>query len=57
MRLPEAVRLPEHTRVYVVVPGIEAMGQLHVRSPRLARPEQAAHFVKEVVEEEYNAIL
>jgi hypothetical protein len=45
-------RLPDKTRVYVVVPETEAASApAYIRSPRLARPEQAALFVKEVVED------
>jgi hypothetical protein len=51
IRFLEAVRLPEHSRVYVVVPGIEEASPYHVRSPRLVHPERAADFTKEVVEE------
>lgn len=49
VKLPETVHLPEHARVYVVVPGVEEAPQFHIRSPRLARPEQASEFVKEVI--------
>ena len=52
IRLAGDERLPEKTRVYVVVPEAEAAPALaYIRSPRLARPEQAALFVKEVVED------
>jgi hypothetical protein len=50
IRLSEPVRLPEKARVFVVVPGAEDRSRVHIRSPRLARPEQAADFVLEVVE-------
>jgi hypothetical protein len=42
VKLPEAVRLPEGARVYVVVPGVEEVPCLHIRSPRLALRERAA---------------
>jgi hypothetical protein len=51
IRLSEAVRLPEHAKVYVVVPGVEEVPQFHIVSPRLTRPELAVDFVKEVTEE------
>ena len=54
VRLLEAVRLPENAKVYVVVPDVEAPRH-HVRSPRLARPEQVADFAMEVLEDEPNA--
>jgi len=50
IRLTTKVRLPEKTRVYVVVPDFEAKRVVHVVSPRLAHPEQAADFVKQVVD-------
>ena len=55
VKLPETVRLPEHSRVYVVVPQAEEVP--HIRSPRLAQPEQASAFVKEVIEEGQDARL
>jgi hypothetical protein len=55
VRLLEAVRLPEHTRVYVVVPDVEDAPRHHVRSPRLAHPEQASDFVMEVLKDEPDA--
>jgi hypothetical protein len=51
VKLPEAVHLPEHTEVFVVVPGVDAATGLHIRSPRLVHPEDAARFVMEVTEE------
>ncbi|MFO0889219.1 MAG: hypothetical protein U0790_08775 [Isosphaeraceae bacterium] len=57
IRLPEAVRLPEHAKVYVVVPGVEEVPQFRIVSPRLARPELAPDFVKEVTEEPRDAAL
>ena len=51
VRLRDDVTLPEHTRVYVVIPDQEATAaQAHVYSPRLARPKQASAFAKEVIE-------
>ncbi len=49
IRLPGSVHLPEKTRVYVVIPGVPSAA--YVGSPRLARPEQAADFEKEIIEE------
>jgi hypothetical protein len=42
IRLEPSIVLPENTRVYVVVPGIEVVEVGHIFSPRLAYPEQAA---------------
>jgi hypothetical protein len=51
IRLSEKIDLPEKTRVYVIIPGVEMAKVPHVYSPRLAHPEQAVDFRKEVVEE------
>jgi hypothetical protein len=50
IRLRENVQLPEDTEVYVVIPDFEPLPRARVPSPRLVRPEQAADFVKQVVE-------
>ena len=50
IRLPNNVRLPDQTKVYVVVPGVEVEQVVRIASPRLARREQAADFVLEIVE-------
>ncbi|HQU46188.1 MAG TPA: hypothetical protein VNH11_18350 [Pirellulales bacterium] len=55
VRLPADVRLPENAKVYVVVPGVEERTTLYMGSPRLARPEQAADFEKEVLVESPDA--
>ena len=48
IRLRDKVALPEHTKVYVVIPDVEALA--HTYSPRLVRPEQARDFTKQVIE-------
>jgi hypothetical protein len=50
IRLLENVRLPDYTRVYVVIAENKAPHPTHVYSPRLAHPEQAGDFVKQVTE-------
>jgi hypothetical protein len=50
IRLKENVRLPEKTKVYVVVPDFEPKPVAYIASPRLAHPEQAVDFQKEVIE-------
>jgi hypothetical protein len=50
IRLEDGVRLPENTRVYVLVPGVQVTPTAQLRSPRLAHPEQAADFTMEIVE-------
>lgn len=48
IRLHGDVKLPEHARVYVVVPEFETTRASHVYSPRLAHPDHAGDFTKEV---------
>ncbi|HUT90862.1 MAG TPA: hypothetical protein VMY37_15260 [Thermoguttaceae bacterium] len=58
VRLPAGVTLPEKAKVYVVIPGVfdmEVQPVVKIASPRLVHPEQAADFVKEVVEEKTDA--
>jgi hypothetical protein len=50
IRLDDHVTLPEHTKVYVVIPDAEITPQAHVYSPRLAHPEQAIDFAKQIIE-------
>ena len=57
IRLPAAVRLPENTRVYVVIPDVEVQPVAYIGSPRLVYPEQAVDFQKEVIEEPSDADL
>ena len=51
IRLKTDVHLPDKTKVYVVVPGIEIERVAHIFTPRLAHPEQAVDFEMEIVEE------
>jgi hypothetical protein len=55
IRLKPEVRLPDKTKVYVLVPDIQIEEVARVISPRLARREQAADFVMEVAEEALDA--
>jgi len=55
IRLKTDVRLPEKTKVYVVVPDIQIERRAHVFSPRLTHPEQAADFEMQVIEESPDA--
>jgi hypothetical protein len=50
IRLPDGVKVPDHTKVYVVIPDVEGAPQARMYSPRLGHPEQAAEFAKEIVE-------
>lgn len=51
IRLPATVRLPERTKVYVIIPDVEVQAVAYIGSPRLVHPEQATDFQKEVLEE------
>ena len=57
IRLLATVRLPERTRVYVVIPDVEIQPVAYIGSPRLVHPEQAADFQKEVIAEPSDADL
>jgi len=48
IRLLDNVQLPENTRVYIVVAEDAALQPVHMRSPRLANPEQVDDFLKQV---------
>lgn len=50
IRLREPVSLAENTRVYVIVADMPAGPLPRIRSPRLAHPEQAGDFRKQVLE-------
>ena len=49
VRLPTDLHLPDQTKVYVVVPDVETEQTASIPSPRLAHPEQAGDFEKEVI--------
>jgi hypothetical protein len=51
IRLKTNMRLPDKTKVYVVVPGIQIEQVVHIVTPRLAHPEQAIDFKMEITEE------
>ena len=57
IRLPSSIRLPEKAKVYVLIPDVSMPSASYIGSPRLAHPEQAADFQKEVVEESSDASL
>ena len=50
IRLRDHVVLPDHAKVYVVIPDAETAPLPRVYSPRLVHPEQAADFTKQVIE-------
>ena len=57
IRLKDDIRLPEKTKVYVIVPDIQIKRGARIFSPRLARPDQAVDFEMEVLEESSDARL
>ena len=57
IRLRDGVTLPEHTKVYVVIPDFEPSPQAQVHSPHLVHPEQAADFAKKFTKVDADAEL
>jgi hypothetical protein len=57
IKLNSDVRLPEHMKVYVVVPDMKIEEPVHLFSPRLKNPGQAEDFKMEVIEESSDASL
>ncbi len=57
IRIAPDVHLPDKTKVYVVIPGIQIERIAHIFTPRLAHPEQAIDFELEIVEEPSHAHL
>ncbi len=55
IKLPSDVHLPEHAKVYVVVPDMKIEPTAHLFSPRLKNPNQATEFEMQVVEESSDA--
>jgi len=51
VRLAADICLPENAKVYVVVPNGSAPPPAFIVSPRLAHPEDAIAFKKEVIQE------
>lgn len=47
IRLNTSVHLPEKTKVFVIIPGVETVKPAHIYT-RLLHPEQAADFKKEL---------
>lgn len=50
IKVPQGVLLPEHARVYIVIPSGPERPMARVTSPHLAHPEQIADFRMEVQE-------
>ena len=49
IRLPDNIRVPERTKVYVVIPGAGLPSAARLMSPHLAHPEQAKDFEVTVI--------
>ena len=49
IKLPDSIRVPERTKVYVIIPGVSQPGPMRIMSPRLAHPEQAKDFELTVI--------
>jgi hypothetical protein len=52
IQLPRDIQVPDHTRVYVVIPSAEPAGAMKLRSPHLAYPEHGQHFEKIVIKDD-----
>lgn len=57
IQLKADTHLPEKTKVYVIVPAMQAAEAVHIYSPRLVHPEQAVDFQMEIIETPANANL
>jgi hypothetical protein len=55
IKLMDNVRLPEHSKVFVVVPRETETRKFQVGSPRLEQADQAADFVKDVAQDRCHA--
>ena len=55
IRLQGDVKLPEHARVYVLLPNAQNVSAARVVSPRLVDPRDAAQFEMEIIEEPTDA--
>jgi hypothetical protein len=51
VRLPAEAAVPEKSKVYILVPEPDEQRTIHIYSPRLADPSQAAFFELKVTEE------
>ncbi|MGB9179980.1 MAG: hypothetical protein WCB68_12105 [Pyrinomonadaceae bacterium] len=57
IKLASDVRLPDHIKVYVVVPDMKIEQTVSLFSPHLKNSEETAEFEMEVVEESSDASL
>ncbi|MDQ3134085.1 MAG: hypothetical protein M3Q76_04655 [Acidobacteriota bacterium] len=49
IKITSSIRLPEHTKVYIVVPDAEVEHTVHLHTPRLAHSEEVADFTMEII--------
>jgi hypothetical protein len=57
VRLKAGIRLPDRTKVYVIVPEVQAEKKARMMTPRLVHPEQASDFKMTISEETSDASL
>lgn len=50
IKIPQTLNVPNHTKVYIIVPDYNVKRQAKISSPRLVHPEQANDFKKTVSE-------
>ena len=55
IRLTTSLHLPDHTKVYVIIPDLAPAPVARIVSPRLVHREHFADFRKEVVEDQPDA--
>ena len=48
IQLRDDIKLPEHSKVYILIPELEGKPTAHVYSPRLVHPKQVKEFKKEI---------
>jgi len=54
IKLVSDIRLPEKTKVFVVVPETNDESKVHIHSPRFKNPSDAEYFKMEIVEEKFD---
>jgi len=51
IRIDGDIKIPENTKVYVIIPDFQTVKHAHISSPHLADPKKAVDFTKKIVEE------
>lgn len=57
IRLRHDIRLPDNTRIYVVVPDLQTKETSRIMTPRLVHRKQVSDFKMEISEDNSNASL